>query len=67
MKKLIALAFVSAFAFSVQAGDKKEAKTNEACKTQCKMTDDKCPDKCMKACAERAAAAKKKEAPAEKK
>ncbi|HJW09381.1 MAG TPA: hypothetical protein VJ483_07070 [Holophagaceae bacterium] len=55
MKKLIALAFVSAFAFTVQAGEKKEAKTNEACKTQCKMTDDKCPDKCMKACAERAA------------
>ena len=55
MKKLLALAFVSAFAFTAQAGDKKDAKNYEACKTECKMDNDKCPDKCMKACAERAA------------
>ncbi len=65
MKKLLALAFVAAFALTVHADDKKAPKNSEACKTECKMPDDKCPDKCMKACADRAE--KKKAAAAEKK
>ncbi|HJU83993.1 MAG TPA: hypothetical protein VJ600_07260 [Holophagaceae bacterium] len=62
MKKLIALAFVSAFAVSGFARGDEKPKTNEACKAGCKMADKDCPEKCMKSCADRAAAKKAPEA-----
>ncbi len=55
MKKLLALAFVSSFAVAGFARVEDKPKTNEACKAGCKMADKDCPEKCMKACADRAA------------
>ena len=66
MKKLALVAFAAAlsmpvFAVQDKPAPKDQPKMAEACKTGCKMPDDKCPEKCMKACADRAA--KAKEAP----
>ena len=58
MKKILAIAFISAFAFAgVAREDKKETpKTNAACasKTGCKKADKDCSAGCMKSCADRA-------------
>jgi hypothetical protein len=64
MKKLALFALTAALAFpAFGAQDKPAAKDQpkmaEACKTGCKMPDDKCSKECMKACADRAAKEKK--------
>ncbi len=66
MKKLVLVAFAAALAMPVFAAQDKPAqkeqpKMAEACKNGCKMPDSKCPEKCMKACADRAAKEKKAE------
>jgi hypothetical protein len=66
MKKLALVAFAAALSMPVFAAQEKPAqkeqpKMAEACKNGCKMPDDKCPEKCMKACADRAAKEKKAE------
>ena len=66
MKKLSLLVLAAALSFPAFAAQDKPAakdqpKMAEACKTGCKMPDSKCPEKCMKACADHAA--KAKEAP----
>ena len=63
MKKLALIAFAAAlsmpaFAAQDKPAQKEQPKMAEACKNGCKMPDAKCPDKCMKACADRAAKAK---------
>lgn len=72
MKKLSLVVLTAALSFPAFAAQGKPAakdqpKMAEACKTGCKMPDSKCPEKCMKACADQAAkakaAAKAKEAP----
>lgn len=72
MKKLTLFALAAALAFPAFAAQDKPAakdqpKMADACKTGCKMPDDKCSDKCMKACADQAAKAKKEAPKAEKK
>ncbi|MBS1766500.1 MAG: hypothetical protein JST05_03730 [Acidobacteria bacterium] len=59
MKKLALVAFAAALSMPVFASQEKPAqkeqpKMAEACKDGCKMPDSKCPEKCMKACADRA-------------
>ena len=58
MKKLALVAFAAALSMPVFAQDKPAAKDQpkmaEACKDGCKMADKDCPEKCMKACADRA-------------
>lgn len=66
MKKIALFALTAAMAFPVFASQEKPAakeqpKMAEACKTGCKMPDDKCSEKCMKACADRAAKEKAKD------
>ncbi|HET6329681.1 MAG TPA: hypothetical protein VFF76_02745 [Holophagaceae bacterium] len=66
MKKLALFALTAALAFPAFAAQDKPAakdqpKTAEACKTHCKMPDDKCSEKCMKACTDAAAKEKKAE------
>ena len=64
MKKLALVAFAAALSMPVFAAQDKPAqkdqpKMAEACKDGCKMADKDCPEKCMKACADRAEKAKK--------
>ena len=66
MKKLALIAFAAAlsmpaFAAQDKPAQKEQPKMAEACKNGCKMPDDKCSEKCMKACADRAAKEKKAE------
>ena len=64
MKKLALFALTAALAFPAFAGQdakpapKDQPKMAEACKTGCKMPEDKCSKECMKACADRADKAK---------
>jgi hypothetical protein len=47
-----------AFAAQDKPAPKEQPKMAEACKTGCKMPDDKCSEKCMKSCEDHAKAKK---------
>ena len=64
MKKLALFALTASLAFPAFAAQdkpapKEQSKMSDACKTGCKLPDDKCSKECMKSCEDHAAKAKK--------